>query len=254
MAIELLQHALERFGVVTVMEATLYDTTGKPVLFMDTLKMSNITSEGQEKTVKGGKFADTLLNYNYGRSVKIEFQDALLSFSTIDKLWGGTLDRVAANITINKRERITAANVNTLTTAHTIASFVAIYDETTGLEVAATGTGTTITATGLLVINHVYQAYYTYAAVDTGFNPVQALIKSNSFPKLVKFIGKSFFIEQASGKQIEAEIEIPRLQLNSNFTLTMEAEGDASVFDFGGTALADATHELIKIKALRYLD
>ena len=51
MAIELLQHALERFGVVTVMDATLYEVgTNKPVMFLDTLKISNISSETQEKT------------------------------------------------------------------------------------------------------------------------------------------------------------------------------------------------------------
>lgn len=255
MAIELLQHALERFGVVTVMDATLYDTTGKPVLFLDTLKMSNLASEGQEKQIKGGKFADTLIVYNYGRTATIEFQDAVISFSTIDKLWGGTLERIPANIIVNKREKITAANINTLTTTQTIGTFRALYNETTGLEITATGTGTLITATGLLAIGTVYQVFYDYVSVAVGgFNPVQALIKSSSFPKMVKFVGKTFFIEQASGRQIEAEIEIPRLQLSSNFTLTMEAEGDASVFDFKGNALVSGDHELVKIKALRYLD
>ena len=65
-----------------------------------------------------------------------------------------------------------------------------------------------------------------------------------------------FFIEEATGKQILAEIEIPKLKLNSNFNLTMESEGDASIFDFSGMALVEntTTRDLIKLKVLRYLD
>jgi len=253
MAIELLQHALERFGVVTVMNATLYDiTSGKPLMFLDTLKMSNITSEGQQKEIKGGQFADPLIIYNYGRTVNLEFQDAVLSFSTMKELWGATLDRTPANITVNEREIVTASGTTSLTVAHTIATLAGVYDTVTGLEVSATGAGTTVTAT--VVSGRAYHVYYSYVSVDTGFDPVQALIKSSSFPKTVKFVGKTFLIEQASGRQIEAEIEIPKLKLSSNFTLTMEAEGDASTFDFAGMALVSGDHELVKIKALRYLD
>jgi len=90
----LLQHEIDRFGVITVMDVTLFEKlTNKPVLFLDTLKMSNISSEAQEKNVTGGKYADLLLTYNFGRSVSIEFQDALLSMASMQEIWGATVSK-----------------------------------------------------------------------------------------------------------------------------------------------------------------
>lgn len=259
--IDLLQHSLDRFGVITVMNATLYEInatdTGvahKAVMELDTLKMSNITSEGQQKEIKGGQYADTLIVYNFGRTVNLEFQDAVISTATMSKLWGAKLETTAANITLNGREKA-VAGAGTATVLNTIAAIAGVYNETQKKEVAGTFATNVFTATTSadIVATDTVWVYYSYVATSGLYNPVQALIKTSSFPKLVKFVGKTFFLEQQTGKKIEAEIEIPRLQLNANFTLTMESEGDASVFDFTGTALTNADHELIKIKAIRYM-
>jgi len=341
--IELLQHAIERFGVVTVMDVGLYDiTTNKPLMYLDTLKMSNITSEGQQKEIKGGKFADPLIIYNYGRTVNVEFQDALLSASTMKTLWGADVLRNAAQITENRTQTFSVGTgVQSKTLDKKAVAIQGVFDVTANAELtldvdntpvlgtyywvdsptngktiyfnssatetheiivyytALTGAKDTLTiaagaatlnqtATKIISVYNVTDAVYMTLGTITpalgtyywttgtamtfntgnnadvviveyevdvlGFAPVQALIKSSSFPKTVKFVGKTFLIEQASGRQILAEIEIPKLKLNSNFTLTMEAEGDASVFDFAGMALTNDEHELIKIKALRYLD
>lgn len=268
MAIELLQHALERFGVVTVMDATLYEVgTNKPVMFLDTLKISNISSETQEKQIKGGRYADLLVVYNFDRTVNLEFQDALLSFSSMKNLWGAELDRTAANIVEHTKYTGVVATA-AIALPQAALAIGGVFDATANVELTL---GTATPAAGryywidtdadAIKFNaaqegHNMVVYYTVAATDTGFDPVQALIKSSSFPTTVKFVGQTFFIEEATGKQILAEIEIPKLKLNSNFTLTMESEGDASVFDFSGMALVEntTTRDLIKLKALRYLD
>lgn len=266
MAIELLQHALERFGVVTVMDAYLFDiATGKPTMYLDSLKMSNITTETQEKQVKGGRFADIRLVYNYGRTMNIEFQDALLSMSSMKELWGAQIERIAANITQHNDVVITVA-AGSVTLPIAAKAILGVYDVALGTELElgtvspattkyywVVGTPTTVTFNTDMNSKQV-RIFYTSAAVDTGLDPVQALIKSSSFPKTVKFVGRTFFIEEATGRQMEVEIEIPKLKLNSNFTLTLEAEGDASVFDFSGMALTAADQDLIKFKTLKYLD
>jgi hypothetical protein len=45
------------------------------------------------------------------------------------------------------------------------------------------------------------------------------------------------------------QIEIPKLKLNANFTLSFDAEGDPSVFDFSGVALSH-NGDLIKVRTL----
>jgi uncharacterized Zn ribbon protein len=62
-------------------------------------------------------------------------------------------------------------------------------------------------------------------------------------------VGTTFVIDQDSGKKKLLQIIIPKLKINSNFSFTMDAEGDASVFDFNGVALSDGG-QLIIVKYL----
>lgn len=271
MSIDVLQHHIERFGAVTVMDVMLIDMiTNKPVLFLDTLKISNIAAESEMKEIIGGIYADRLITYDYARAVNLEFQDALLSFESMKTLWGAELERTAANIVTHNREIVEvvengAAMEITLEytpTTVTRAIVTAIEDgASTELDVdtAVTIAANVVTLTGVLEGDTV-EIYYE-AAADTQadatntWEPVQALLTSKSFPKTVKLVGKTFFINEASGRKVETEIEFPKLKLNANFSLGLEAEGDASVFDFGGMALSHgAKKELMKVKNLRYLD
>ena len=65
----------------------------------------------------------------------------------------------------------------------------------------------------------------------------------------MKLVGTSFVIEEKTGKKKKIQIEIPKFKINSNFSFTMDAEGDASVFDFNGVALVQ-DGELMKIQFL----
>jgi hypothetical protein len=87
---QLLNHFKEKFGIVTVVNATFYDVDGtKPLISFDTLKMSNITSEGQQKEIRGGQGAELLLQYDFGRTASVEITDALVSIGSLEYLFGG---------------------------------------------------------------------------------------------------------------------------------------------------------------------
>ena len=263
----LLQHEIERYGAVTVMDVMLLDyETKKPVMFLDTLKISSINAESEMKEIKGGKYADVLITYDFARTLGLEFQDALLSSESMKNLWGAKITDAAAGFNVYQREILTAATGGVLTVSLDIATdtagdplMVAVYDSN-GDEVdlaAATIAGKTITL-ATLVVGDEYTVYYTGEApgAATGqWDAIQALITSETFPKTVTFVGKTFFINQKTGRKVEAEIEVPKLKLAANFTLGLEAEGDASVFDFSGMALIDGKDkELLKVKTIRYID
>ena len=74
-------------------------------------------------------------------------------------------------------------------------------------------------------------------------------LSATEFPPIVKLIGSTFLINESDGSQITCQIEIPRFKLGANFSFTLEAEGDASVFDFSGVALSD-NGDIIKIKTI----
>ena len=97
------------FGIVTVMNATIYNAEdvdtykGKtayqiiadaknPLCTLDTLKIANVTQEGPTKTITGGQFSNPLVKF--GKSARLEMQDALGSSKAIEALCGGVQEFV----------------------------------------------------------------------------------------------------------------------------------------------------------------
>jgi hypothetical protein len=315
----ILQHNIERFGMVTVMDVVLYDieangAQGAPKLFLDTLKMTNINTEGSNKEIRGGIGNDMLISYDFGRTANVEIQDALLSPQSLAVLWGqnggpepvkfvnhnqlveangtvvsGTI--VAGSVyvypldgltplasgadvmpTISKKSRVlwteqvatgtlsgqtqlfsiplASANVDlivqlpgTVVSVQTVVDSAAaavpfVFDLATkkvvidaaALDAATEGNGT-----------------ITFTVAVSDFTEVK--LTNDNFPTAMKLVGTSFVIEESTGKKKKIQIEIPKFKINSNFAFTMDAEGDASVFDFNGVALAQGG-ELIKIQFL----
>lgn len=255
--IDLLQHEIDRFGVVTVMDATIYDyETGAALLFLDTLKISNITAEGQQKEIKGGRYADLLLVYNYGRSVKLDFQDALLSPASMRQLWGARLDDTDVMAYGFETDLVGVAATDdmtvTLVGTHKATAVVqGVLNLTTGVPYAKADI---TNVAGVITIANAAADAGDKIRVDFQY-PVQGakelVLTSTSFPSTVKLVGKTFVLNQNTGKQVNFEIEVPKLKLAPNFTMTLEAEGDASVFDFSGMALINGPDkELLKLRTL----
>ena len=118
---------IRRFGVVTVMNAHVYpfekgliDGTKKadaiikqyvtyangvytwkdsitvgegsiaPLCVLDTLKVANVNQEGPTKTVTGGQYANPLIKF--GKTARLEMQDALGNAVAIEALCGGLVE------------------------------------------------------------------------------------------------------------------------------------------------------------------
>jgi hypothetical protein len=87
----------------------------------------------------------------------------------------------------------------------------------------------------------------------SGADSKQLTLTTDNFPDTVHFVGTTFVIDQGTGKRKMMNIEIPKLKLGSSFEFTLEAEGDASTFDFSGVALSN-DGELIKMQYLGDVD
>lgn len=117
---------LQRFGVVTVMNARIYnvkedafDGTKKvddildlylaeePVARLDTLKVANVTVDGPDKTVTGGQYNNPLIKF--GKTATIEMQDALGNASALEALCGGLIEAFGASLDGWKSEQNTVA-------------------------------------------------------------------------------------------------------------------------------------------------
>ena len=97
------------FGVVTVMNAKVYEAPAASVFKnstaygiynqyknanylceIDTFKVANVTEEGPSKTVTGGRYSNPLIKF--GKSARLEMQDALGRAAAIDALCGGIME------------------------------------------------------------------------------------------------------------------------------------------------------------------
>lgn len=62
----------------------------KPICRLDTLKVANVTQEGPTKTISGGQFSNPLIKF--GKSARLEMQDALGNGKAIAALCGGVVE------------------------------------------------------------------------------------------------------------------------------------------------------------------
>ena len=116
---------IQRFGVVTVMNVRVYEwfdfnhiedavlsntnisqyappyaiykgitTEFTPICTLDTLKISNISIEGPSKTLSGGRYANPIIKF--GKTARLEMQDALGHIDAIDALCGGIAERTGS--------------------------------------------------------------------------------------------------------------------------------------------------------------
>ena len=263
----LIGHNLEKFGMITVLDATFYDvSTGVPLIHFDTLKMSNISSEGQQKEIRGGQGAELLLTYDFGRTANIEVTDALASMYSLEYLWGGTVSDAAFDYL--KRVELTAAAItnwaginsalpvaakaSTAITVHNLTQNEA-YRTTTGADGGEVSSGGFVALTSNnIAVGDKIVVYYTATTTANQDHTHQLTLTSTDFPPIVKMVGESFLLDQDTGKKIAMQIEIPRFKLDTNFSFTLEAEGDASVFDFSGVALSD-NGNIIIMRTLGYV-
>lgn len=246
--IGLLQHNIEKFGMVTVMDVTLYDSTGKPVLFLDTLKMTNINTEGSNKEIRGGIGADLLISYDYGRTANLEMQDALISPSSLALLWGTKVEEGSVEYETKEEVVATAGVTNGILTLSDISIEGDLWVVGSDLDNAIQLTFTAGESEESLELTegNSYTVYYT-ATGDA--ETKQIVLTNDNFPSALRMVGQTFVIDETTNAKKLIQIEIPKFKINSNFSFSMDAEGDASVFDFSGVALS-ANGDILKVKYL----
>jgi hypothetical protein len=250
MSTSLLNHFTDRFGIVTVVNATFYEIDGdRPLISFDTLKVSNISAEGEQKEIRGGQGAELLLQYDYGRTANVEITDALVSMDSLEYLFGGSQTTTPFSA-LRRIEGI-------VTTAGTIEEPDNWEDGTYNKVVITKANGSKVEKEGASAgegpgfvwvdptsseapTGAKYVLWYTaeYNGEGEPQTGKEMILRASDFPPTVRFVGETIVLDADAGKKVAMQIEIPKLKLDSSFTLTLDAEGDASVFDFGGVALS----------------
>ena len=180
--------ALEKFGIKEVADVRFYDVEDvvsvtadgivlkngvtKPVLELDTLKVSTIEFTAEQSEARGGKGNAPLIIWDYGREVNVTLEDALVSMETLALLFG-----------------------------------------------------------------------------DTDADKKVIEINANKFPGNYTVIGRTFARDQKTGKDHMFTFHIPNAKVQSENTLTMEADGDPTVFNLSLRVLRGDNGKMMELIA-----
>ena len=230
---------------------------GQPVLYIDTATTS--TLEGASTTVyaQGGRGNTRLIACEGEKTLTFTVEDALLSPIGFSILSGAGLFKGS--------EKTTEVHVHATSTAYTsdgsidlsdalgsselICATAPIFVSITEPDGSVTGElieNVTVDETGKKMIGASIEAGKTvlvdYYIIKQAGNVSELQIDAENFAGYYYVEASTLFRDQNTGKDMPAEITIPNVKIQSNFTFTMAATGDPSTFTFTMDAFPGYTY------------
>ena len=238
-----------RYGLKEVANVIFFDvSTNKPVIFFDTLKVSTIENTSESAEARGGQGNGKLMSWDFGRTATLTMQDALLSDLSLSLLAGTTVKK--KDIVAVGREVLTVASgevkLAKTPVADAFGNVVTVYKmagSTMGEEVTAvTVAGDIVDLPTGVTDGEQVMVFYNYIITDKA---TQVTFSADKFPATYRVVGDTI-VRGEDGVDRVMQFVIPKAKLQTNFTLTMEAE-NVSTFDFTLDVLVDTSTEEKKL-------
>ena len=269
---------LDRYGIKEVADVTFYSinsdgTRGAPALYLDTLKVSTIEQTAETSDARGGKGNPKLISWDYGKEINVTLEDALFSSKSMAIMFGN------GTSTLNEDDTITRTAVIRIDKDGNLPDyFIAdIYDVDAGskrVKVRMKDTNKTADQvlfgdSGITLLtltsedNKVIDADFTkddWNTAQTSYKNQKAFvtytvkattrtitISGDSFPGTYYITGDTYARSDVTGKDQFFQFVIPKAKVTSENTITLEAEGDPSVFSMNLTVLRPESGEMMKL-------
>lgn len=276
---------LDRYGIKEVADVTFYEinqdgTPGKPVLFLDTLKVSTIEQTAEQVDARGGKGNPKLITWDYGKEISVNIEDALFSPKSMSIMLGDGTVAKASGQDINRTAVVRVKDDGTLPEY-----FVAdVYDANQGSARKKIYIGASTTPTGMIAFNSSgitlaasvgedgtsldssltigeLQAACTSATAPYSTHAgekifitysVKAVTKTivvsgDTFPGTYYVTGDTYSRSDVDGRDQFFQFIIPKAKMSAENTITLEAEGDPSTFNMNLTVLRPESGEMMKL-------
>ena len=245
---------LDRYGIKEVADVTFYKinkdgTPGAPVLYLDTLKVSTIEQTAENTSARGGKGNPELIMWDYGKEITVNLEDALFSPKSLAMMYGVDTDSddfyeiggirktvpISSVYLIEDEDPSSKFNYGFMINGDyaTLLDGVTFYNAK-GEEVEPENKEEAVYATGIVEVNG-----------------QQITISSDKFPGTYYVIGDTYARSETTGQDEFFQFIIPKAKMQSEVTLTMEAEGDPSTFSMNMKVLRPANGEMMKLVKFR---
>lgn len=231
---------LARYGIKEVADVTFYKinndgTPGAPVLYLDTLKVSTIEQTAENTSARGGKGNPELIMWDYGKEITVTLEDALFSAKSMALMYGVDVENVqdfAEETSVLKTVKPSQVSGDTGAEKFMIngqefsATEVAYYD-----------------ANG----NTAEKADAVYVTGKIAVTGQKIVISSDKFPGTYYVTGDTYARSETTGEDEFFQFIIPKAKMQSEVTLTMEAEGDPSTFNMNLKVLRPDDGDMMKL-------
>jgi len=267
---------LDRYGIKEVADVTFYEIDsngqpGKPVLYLDTLKVSTIEQTAESVDARGGKGNPKLVTWDYGKEINVTLEDALFSAKSMSiSLGNGSVamdtaydiervvmvrcteaqklpDYFVADVYANggsERKRVWTASASDMPDTD---QYVALASSGLTVEAVWDEAGTTsyasyAAAASSAVAGNKYFVKYKAKATSRTIT-----ISGDKFPGTYYVTGDTYARSDVDGKDQFFQFIIPKAKLTAEQTITLEAEGDPSVFNMNLTVLRPEDGDMMKL-------
>ena len=248
---------LDRYGIKEVADVTFYklDSNGNPtipVLYLDTLKVSTIEQTAENTSARGGKGNPELIMWDYGKEITLTLEDALFSAKSMALMYGVDIDNAKEFGGVDALlKTVKVSDVKVISGTPNTYKFVI-----NGKEVPATGVkfykadGAEVEVTtnpSNDKDNNKIPDDAVYATGSISIVGQQIVISSDNFPGTYYVTGDTYARNENSGEDEFFQFIVPKAKMQSEVTLTMEAEGDPSTFNMTMKVLRPANGEMMKL-------
>lgn len=236
---------LDRYGVKEVMDGTFYQITedgniGAPVLYLDSLKVSTVEQTAENTSARGGKGNVELVSWDFNKEITVTLEDALFSAKSLAIMYGS----------VNTNGEAVIDNAETIYRTFRMDQ---IEDGKVQLRGGKEFTLPTeegkvkyYTADGAASTKEASDAAYVTVVVDG--KAIQEIdISPDTFPGNYAFVGDTYIRSEITGRDEAFQVILPKVKMQSEVTLTLEADGDPTTFNMNLKVLRPAKGPMMKL-------
>ena len=222
-----------------------------PVLFLDTLKVSTIEQTAEQTAATGGKGNAQLIVWDYGKGITLTLEDALYSPASMSAMLGSyegndftkgvketkKIDRTEKCVA--KRSFIVPAGNSKGVPSEGETTAQAVYIDPNTMQPYQDGTPI---AEGEMFLKWTRSVAYGDNSLGHTIE-----ISADKFPGTYKVVGDTFARNKTTGEDQRFQFVVPQAKMTSEQTITLEAEGDPTVFNLNLTVLRPDDGVMVKL-------
>lgn len=250
----------DRYGIKEVADVTFYrinadGSKGAPVLFLDTLKVSTVEQTASSADARGGKGNPKLVSWDFGKEINVTLTDALFSPASMAIMFGdkdgvGTKDSTEITKVAMTRILSTAADSTVemdtaegRKTVNVLASGGSAYNTNITKVTDADGVDVPASEFGSKTAGDKFFVHYKVTPTSKKVIDINA----DTFPGTYYITGDTFCRSDVTGEDDFFQFIIPKAKMSSENTITLEAEGDPSVFNLNLTVLRPESGPMMQL-------